>query len=106
MDVRVFDKRDDSFYNRGTIAGVSPEGYVRVTWDHENVSGFPTTYSKLAAERHLRYVVGDDALPRHKWPALDVRAPDITLDVTCEVCSCLLDDDNLLGSCLGKPTSP
>ena len=71
MDVgdRVWLNEDIEQYNRivvGTIAKVSPAGYVRVTWDQGAI--YPASdFSPLTAVRELKIVVGIDALPRHNW---------------------------------------
>lgn len=94
--VRVFDARDDSYFNRGTVARVSPAGYVMVRWDHDNVACLDEHFSPRCAAENLRLVTGDDALPRHDW---DPWAE--TADCRCLQCGAPPTPENYATGCRG-----
>lgn len=52
----------------GTVAHVSPFGYVRVAWDDGNVG----TFAPVTAAERLERLEGVAALPRHDWLDADI----------------------------------
>ena len=96
VGARVWLNEDIEQHNRivvGTVARISPAGYVIVAWDEPNTYS-TSHFSPLIAPQALKVVVGRDALPRHDWDCQKDQA-----DPPCLRCGVVQIDENEREAC-------